>query len=573
MKLWCSGLRFVGILAVAMVACVKPKSSAKISHLSQEPVAKAPSFLWRASSDEEFFSRVKRIPADNFLPDTHPFALRVNFWVLRIDEMLRKRTPQLLAGVPSPRVKVQRSKEANASASSVEVCISVRVMIEGEEARVGEAPVVFVDRMGSFNSNAPDCVEQNRVSPEKAALDFVTWYNASFSKCRLTATGDTVRVPRKCTNGEFAEMAGAEKLSFLAAVNVITVQSKLPEVFPNEHEFVSVIAHELAHYYRVHGVSSLEKYGYFYRQEKDVSLPLKPSADESFSHLGRRLVKLADFSFAQPLPGLHYRADILPAVRGKLMKELTRVCHAANRCSIPCGSLVSFLKSPETNRALASFPETELTGAGIDAVKQYDQILHACAKDVNYGELGIDGLLWKSLPPGFLSRFEEDVLAARTLDDELRQVSQRVDELEREYSAVIDEANRQRLGYYTTEQEADEFAVDWIAAIGIEPVEAVRQMMTLGEFASTRRATKRDEMPFAECKAQHLRGWKTASGDNSWIPVGRWNDKHHSLCYRAWNMAREIKGHSFGRCVSCGSIDNPPGGDWSALVRELNFIP
>jgi hypothetical protein len=383
-------------------------------------------------------------------------------------------------------------------------------------------------------------------------------------------TGDVVRIPQECTNGEFSEMAGASRISFLAAVNVITVQSKLPEVFSNENEFVSVIAHELAHYYRAHGVSSLENHGYFYRQEKDVSLPEKPARDEKFAEFGRRVVKLADFSFAQPISGLRYRSEILPAVRGKLMKELTRVCGTGNQCSISCGVVVSFMKMPETIRALGSFPETELTSVGIETVKQYDRLMFECAKDLNYRDLGFDGLLWRSLPPSYLSKFEENVLGARTLDDELRQVSLRIEQMDAEFSKVIQEANEQRLGYYTTEQEADELAVDWIAAIGIDPVEAVRQMMTLGEFASSRRATMRDEMPYAECKAHYLRGWKTASGSNSWIPVGRWSDKHHSLCYRAWNLQREIAGHRFSRCLSCGSTENRPGGDWASLLKLLS---
>jgi hypothetical protein len=261
---------------------------------------------------------------------------------------------------------------------------------------------------------------------------------------------------------------------------------------------------------------------------------------------------------------------MLPALRGKLMSELTRICHSKTTCATSCGSLVSFLKSRQTTLALGGFPETDLSSAGVEAVKEYDRLLFECAKTVNYKEFGFEGLLSRALPPSFLSKFEERSIAPRTLDEELRQISLRIDQFDSEFAKVIQEANEQRLGYYTTEQEADEFAVDWIAAIGIDPVESVRQMMTLGEFVSSRRATKRDELPFAECKAQYLRGWKTESGANSWIPVGRWNDKHHSLCYRAWNLQREIAGHRFSRCLSCGSVENRPGGDWASLLKQLS---
>ncbi len=101
--------------------------------------------------------------------------------------------------------------------------------------------------------------------------------------------------------------------------------------------------------------------------------------------------------------------------------------------------------------------------------------------------------------------------------------------------------NERRLGYYTFEQEADDFSLEFLNELGV-PARAGGDALL--EFLR-KSPPNRGDLDFAACSALRAQGWLDANKQPAYVPVGNLNDPHHSLCYRVFNMDREIAAHGY----------------------------
>jgi hypothetical protein len=122
------------------------------------------------------------------------------------------------------------------------------------------------------------------------------------------------------------------------------------------------------------------------------------------------------------------------------------------------------------------------------------------------------------------------------------------------------------LGFYTSEQEADEMALELLARTGIDPAVGIR--MVLGNHAAVEKlnpgAADPDAIDAATCAALAAKDFRDEAGNEVSVPVGDLADPHHSFCFRAWNLARELRVH---RYTVTGTVPTPPGGAWADLFR------
>jgi hypothetical protein len=115
------------------------------------------------------------------------------------------------------------------------------------------------------------------------------------------------------------------------------------------------------------------------------------------------------------------------------------------------------------------------------------------------------------------------------------------------------------LGFYTTEQEADEIALELMSKIGVPPGVAVDKVLNmLKTFGG-------DGIGWTECSMLRDHGWKDANGADVSVPVGDPSNAHHNLCFRAFNMTREINAHRYEPVAR----PSAPGGDWTLLFARL----
>jgi hypothetical protein len=99
-----------------------------------------------------------------------------------------------------------------------------------------------------------------------------------------------------------------------------------------------------------------------------------------------------------------------------------------------------------------------------------------------------------------------------------------------------------RLGYYSFEQEADEFALEFLTELGISTADGGEAMMRM--LKNTKKVTP-PELDYETCAALRAQKWVTSTNVSVYVPIGNLADPHHSLCYRAYNLDREREAHRF----------------------------
>jgi hypothetical protein len=123
-----------------------------------------------------------------------------------------------------------------------------------------------------------------------------------------------------------------------------------------------------------------------------------------------------------------------------------------------------------------------------------------------------------------------------------------------------------RLGFYTTEQEADEISLELLAYIGVPPSVAIDQTMnSLKMIGGLGGEPDPNALKWADCAMLRDQGWRDFDGKVAYVPVGDPSDAHHNQCFRAFNLAREMAAHRY----KLGEKPTPPGEPWSRLIARL----
>lgn len=104
-------------------------------------------------------------------------------------------------------------------------------------------------------------------------------------------------------------------------------------------------------------------------------------------------------------------------------------------------------------------------------------------------------------------------------------------------------ATKLGLGVYTIEEEADELALELLTLAGIQPIKATEAWFALFEHAD--HSITQTEVPLTRCKELFKNNWKDQNGNAVAIPVGDYEDTHHSWCFRVFNTTNEIEIHGY----------------------------
>jgi hypothetical protein len=135
--------------------------------------------------------------------------------------------------------------------------------------------------------------------------------------------------------------------------------------------------------------------------------------------------------------------------------------------------------------------------------------------------------------------------------------------------ALLQRALDSKLGYYTTEQEADNLSVQWLAALGVEPQVAIDQWFRFAQHYDGREQESPFSFGYKQCRALYdaVPRW-SAEGRPVLIPIGSFADTHHSKCYRIFNIDQVLLSKVFQRGPDrLGRIEKEFG-PWNA-ARQL----
>jgi hypothetical protein len=153
----------------------------------------------------------------------------------------------------------------------------------------------------------------------------------------------------------------------------------------------------------------------------------------------------------------------------------------------------------------------------------------------------------------------------RTIEQTAK-VREKIRNYETDYSAENALMKERNLGFYSTEQEADEIGLEILANIGVPPNVAIDMMLEALKMSTDNGWNAADEIAWAECVALRDQGFRDADGKLVSVPVGDPNNAHHNSCFRVFNMLREIQAHRY----QLGTRQPVVGPEWSTLVTQMS---
>ena len=166
--------------------------------------------------------------------------------------------------------------------------------------------------------------------------------------------------------------------------------------------------------------------------------------------------------------------------------------------------------------------------------------------------------------------YDTEIEEAPTMEAVLAKVGVQAEALDREEATMLGKLREGGMGLYTTEQEADDIALEIATKLGLTPGEVLGSWLRFME-ASEAMGTKFDDttgnLPPAKCKALLEAQFREAGADGASVPVmmtlGNLVDPHHGSCYRVFNTWREANAHRF---AAVGTFEPPAGPSWKELA-------
>ena len=362
----------------------------------------------------------------------------------------------------------------------------------------------------------------------------------------------------------------------------MTIHTGLFAQLDTEEKFVSVIAHELAHYYRAHS-ATFEEYDYYY-ELLSKNRGSKPKPNKRLLKSGEKVFKAAQFkrNMRPWEEGNSHENDIRAEFFISAGSFITSSC-AYKSCDSTCSDIAALWKNgPLYRRKLGSYPYT--ADVSFEKLNTVSQKIIACMATLPVEPQTVDRLILGIAKPQYnplvktpktamdLARllYQEKAVWAKksynTVKELLIDFQAHVEFLDKAASTIFSRSLKSSLGQYTTEQEADDISLELLAAIGIDPVNAAELFI---EFAPEKDQYSGFIYGKERCKRLFENGWKEFDGSRIMVPIGDYSENHHSGCYRAFNVSRELESGVHDYEIS--SDDNVGEFSWSELRERARY--
>lgn len=564
--------RCVGVLVgLALTACARAPESLPAHAAGQPTFSAAPGL--RVGVDRPFARRFLDNVETSYFSDRSLATVRMQAWATAIHRRLSERHPEALMGVPEPVVFISRKRDLNATSVAVPVCFDAEAEAGTDLSAESRSVNVLVLRPAK-NSLAEYVDEERCASDAEAGLtldDVLEAYQAQGAHCRVERTrAGGIRFSGTCAGMPEGHVV-SRRVAFMLSSNVVVIVGGiLTDV--DEPAAVASLAHELAHYYRAH-ISRVDQ-GFFYQQEsgENRAVTPEPTRDPELLALGARLTNAVTLT-AEGVRGQRFHPEVIRALvlsDDELPKKIRNNCMVEAdlgndvECASACRDFLDDLEDRTIFR-LARF------GKGEERREPYLQLENdfaRCAAALPLSADGGPGTLPFGLPLERQWRPWNETLEPAYRDQDPRTLKEAVDLLSDEFDRIarVQEEDRERavetrLGWYSHEEEADNVAAEILTEVGIAP--AALQDLFFAILA--RRSSERDSLGSKECRAAMESGWRDEDGRSIQVPVGSWDDEHHSPCYRIFQVDREIRAHGWERFRSNAPSVGPESWD---EVRE-----
>lgn len=579
-----------------LLSCAKQDlQTSDVSHDDGQPTRTASPVMWFSEEEKPLETYAEQSAARGFvvMKEDEGSTIRdwAQHWIDGIDARLRRDFPDDLAATPRPKVALIRTANPNAFISSDFGCVAypTRATDSGLNSLSGNEPgIIFMSDFGPIVYPLSDLAPL-KISCDSGSSEMIEGYLDYFNS--KSKTGCVFEKSAKSANGA-ADVSGCELVSgnpekevdhivglLMARVNpFVNLNLGLFDLIEDEQAYISILAHELGHYYRSHSNAVDSEYNYTYRQEGLSRLAGKPlpSSDPELQKLGEK-VQLAGKAYASlngvdKGPSFYEIAPVNFFAAGGAVKL---VCgREGASCPQVCESVLS-LENEETKLrnmvGLGNYPFGKNFKGTL--VNEVSSLLSSCltslgdelepfAYDPELKDLIYGRVLWNphveakaqvvSSAESFVAVYELANLGKTAeqkksgLLDTFSLVRKTAENIEKTSSEIYREAYENRVGWYTAEQEADDIATEFLSYLGIDPAAGARAFLAIqkdliGQF-------KDDPVTlglgYDNCKSLFDVDFNASQTDTP-VPVGDFVDDHHSTCYRAFNIVVEVGAHGY----------------------------
>jgi hypothetical protein len=453
-----------------------------------------------------------------------------------------------LAGVPPLNVILLAEREGppdgslNAAAWDGERCYGVQLVQTDAPADAGTGDLRLNPAAGMIEQQWSSC--DKAVPVPSTELDSLRdWLQFHVPDCRMDVKGNGLQ-----TQGCNLSLAQGKSLSLPQMVNWISVDIGLLAQF-TDAEVKGVLAHEISHYYLAHSVQPPRLYNYFFKNDqKRLQKPLPDPAAQDIAQRLRAATKALRPD--RPVTGARYHPLVL-AIAGESYLGLNfgskGYCRGRWFKDVACTKECDALQALGEDRGYFDL---------LDAIQNFEG-LYASASYLNAEKVAnscLASLKFKSLEAqqGFLKALNgQQSVMELPIDDKLHpNLDAYFQDLTARWSSLIEKHNEapaqliqseaidQDLGFYTREVEADELGLEIYRRIGEDPqvmIEAFIKVAEDDEAAGVWPAW--GEVGGQECRRLLKDQWPQRP------PIARFTDDHLSPCYRAFNIAAELKRH------------------------------
>ena len=614
------------LLILSLASCFNNSQKSELSHdVGKISLGRHPSYWHNVSSSyheklvKNIFQRQDPKSEVNFIWQ-NPIIDRLQTWVDTMDAEARQTIwgKKYMVAIPKPKVVILDSESPNAFVAPAFLDYQADITIPGNNGATKDVKSIMIldGKPNDFaillklfvpfetgNQNLlGDVVDRQRLALENSGIKCVPKNigtgKITFTGCEIPEDTDTVH--------------GTEYLSKQTS-NYITLHLGLLR-FMSEESVVAIIAHELGHYYRAHATDNNRLEGGFFFYEKDAGNGKRPMpiTDATVNRNARATLDLAANRVPNAIPGTKIDSEILMAfLKAKEIEVLSnysdfkssdfpeyadengfvpfyaillRKCRANHPNKQNCDTFENVLKSKEISSSLKSsaMPDRNsylaLESAFLAATSNLKVGLPYERKSWYVDSEKIDLMNSFLGADEKLSPFGDSIslacwLTYREAKQELISPDQFLTscgtklELDRKNADhKVNELALKGIGWYTTEQEADEIGAELVASVGIQPSAMPSSLFDLFKYVHESRSKMMKGVDYNTCKKLAVNNFGIGTGSVRSVAIGDWVDTHHDMCYRIYNISRDSLSHKYNVNSNMRPKFNT---SWSELVTQL----
>ena len=527
----------------------------------------------------------------------HSIIERLQVWVDAMDKEARNTVwgRKYMAATPRPRVLLTDVESPNAFIAPAFLKYQADVLIPGSNNLTEEVPLLMTSE-GTPNPMASILegfvpVENGVQKMLGNVVDRQKFVSEKLGhKCLPNNAGPGKIVFKGCELGENQDAIHSGAYLSKQTSPYVTVNIGLLRIM-NEESVVSIIGHELGHYYRAHATDDnrIGQGGFFY-YEKDAANGRRPEpiTDKAIEQLGREAIESTKNRAPNAIQGAKIDSQVLMGLINSLYFEslpaysdlkasnfpndsdefgmvpgraiLLRKCRLVHAKKSDCDSFERALKDPEIVKVFLSnaTPEKKAYLALESAFQSFSMDLK-----IGSGNPLVDS---ENIPlfGSFINKDRKSVSIASAcqsyffrvarqqyipLDQLLTGCGMQIEKNRKEADALVNKVVLKGIGWYTTEQEADEIAAEFIASVGIDPTKATAGLWDLFKYVTSRNV-KPTGVDYPTCLKLASNNFGFGTGSVRTVSLGDWSEIHHDLCYRIYNSSRDLFAHNYKFDVS-----------------------